>query len=159
MSARDHDRTLAPRGREAAPRVGAYMAGHGLIPDRVICSTAVRTRQTWDLVGAAFERDIPVTYERRIYEADADAILGVIRETSSGAHSLLLIGHNPGMKNFAELMIATGGIEPRQQLLEKFPTGALAVIDFPIDAWSRLHPHAGRLDRLITPRTLDTATD
>src|ERR1043166_3833663 len=66
---RDRDRTVAPRGRAAAPRIGAYMAGHGLRPDLVICSTAVRTRETWDLVAPAFRKAPQVAYrsaERRV---------------------------------------------------------------------------------------------
>ena len=74
-------------------------------------------------------------------------------------HSLLMVGHNPGFAEFAALLIASGEVEARQRLLEKFPTGALAVIDFPLDDWGKLHPRCGRLDRFVVPRTLETATD
>src|SRR5262249_35236202 len=67
--ARDHERTLAPRGREAAPRIGAYMVHHDLLPDLVVCSTATRARETWDLVAKAFAHKPEIVYEERIYEA------------------------------------------------------------------------------------------
>jgi len=157
--ARDHERTLAARGREAAPRVGAYMVHHGLNPDLVLCSTAVRARETWDLVAKAFAPKPSVVFEERIYEAGANALLEVVRETKSGVHALLLTGHNPGLHDFAQRLIASGDTDARQRLTEKFPTGALAVIDFAVDDWRNLHQRSGRLDRLVVPRMLEAATD
>jgi len=157
--ARDHERTLAPRGREAAPRIGAYMLHHGLLPDFVLCSTATRARETWDLVAKAFATKPAMTYEGRLYEAGPNAIFDVVTETKSGVHALLLVGHNPGLHDFAQRLIASGDTDARARLSEKFPTGALAVIDFAVDEWSKLHPRSGRLDRLVVPRTLAAATD
>ncbi len=159
LGAPDRTRPLAPRGRDAAPKLGAYMARHGLVPDLVVCSTATRAQQTWDLVAAAFPEKIPVVQETRIYEVGAAEILRVVKETGADVHVLLLVGHNPGLRDLAEMLIASGDVDTRQKLLEKFPTGALAVIDFPIDDWRKLHPKAGRLDRFVAPRTLETATD
>ena len=156
---RDHERALAPRGREAAPRIGGYMARHGLTPDLVVCSTATRTRETWDLVAPAFAAAPPATFEDRLYEASPDALIEVVKETTDSAHALMLVGHNPGLHNLAQRLIASGDIEARQRLSEKFPTGALAVIDFAIDDWRKLHPRSGRLDRFVVPRALETATD
>lgn len=159
MGARDHERVLAQRGRETAPRIGAYMARHGLVPDLVICSTATRTRQTWDIVAAAFRQEPDVVYDDRLYEAGPDALQGLVKQTRREAHALLLVGHNPGLQKFAERMIASGDIDARQRLLEKYPTAALAVIDFAVDDWNKLHPMAGRLDRFVIPRMLEAATD
>ncbi|HMF29371.1 MAG TPA: histidine phosphatase family protein, partial [Candidatus Cybelea sp.] len=88
--ARDHERTLAPRGREAAPRIGAYMAHHGLMPELVLCSTATRARETWDLVAKAFTIKPVLLYEVRIYEADPNALFDVVKESKSDVHALLL---------------------------------------------------------------------
>ena len=74
-------------------------------------------------------------------------------------HSLLLVGHNPGLAELAALLIASGEIDARQRLIEKFPTAALAVIDFALDDWGKLHSRAGRLDRFVVPRALETPTD
>ena len=157
--ARDHERTLAPRGHEAAPRIGAYMARHGLMPDLVLCSTATRTRETWDLVAGAFPDPPPTTYEQRVYEAGAGTLLDVIKETKPAVHGLLLVGHNPGLHDLAQRLIASGDVDMRQRLTEKFPTGALAVIDFAVDDWRKLHPRSGRLDRLVVTRMLAATTD
>lgn len=155
----DYARALSPRGREAARRIGAYMAHHALEPDQVVCSTAARTRQTWDVVAAELSANIPVAFDQRIYESGAYDILGTIEQTMSGVHVLLLVGHNPGLRDLAELLIASGDVEARQRLLEKLPTAGLVVIDFPLDDWHKLHPKAGRLDRFVAPYMLETATD
>ena len=156
---RDHDRSLATRGREAAPLIGAYMVQHGLRPDKVLVSTARRARETWSLVAAAFGKDLDVAFDDRLYEANPKALLIPLRAANAAAHSLLMVGHNPGIQELASLLMASGDIDARQRLLEKFPTAALAVIDFQIDTWSALTPHSGRLDRFVTPRALDADPD
>jgi len=74
-------------------------------------------------------------------------------------HTLLVVGHNPGLQDLATMLIASGDVEARQRLKEKFPTSGLVVIDFALDDWSRVHAHAGRLDHFISPRSLAAATD
>src|ERR1700753_1071269 len=67
--ASDHQRPLNRRGQEAAPRIGAYLKRHKLVPDRVLCSTARRTRETWDLVAAEMRATPETAYVERIYDA------------------------------------------------------------------------------------------
>jgi phosphohistidine phosphatase len=156
---RDHDRVLAKRGREAAPRMGAYMASHGLRPDLVVCSTAMRTRETWELVAPAFDEPPPVIFDARIYANNPDVLLDLIRGTKADVHVLILIGHNPSFQVLADLLSASGHGDARRHLREKFPTAGLAVIDFPVDDWDRVHPRSGRLDRMVTPGSLEEAPD
>ena len=156
---RDHDRTLNPRGRESAPKMGAYMARHALVPDLIVASTATRVTETLDLVMPAFEKPPKIVSDRRVYEADAERLLEIIKEAPRAAHSLLLVGHNPGIGDLASALIAAGDVETRQRLIEKFPTAGLAVIDFALDDWTKLHRRGGRLDRFVVPRALETATD
>ena len=156
---RDHDRRLDERGRGDAPVIGAYLARHGYAPDRVIVSPAARTRETWELVGPALPRRTPVDFEPRVYEASPQTLLAVVRETDPGVQTLLLVGHNPGLQDLATRLVATGDIETRQRLAEAFPTSGLAIIDFALDGWRRLHPQAGRLEHFVTPRSIAAATD
>ena len=100
-----------------------------------------------------------LVHDERIYQNRPDILLDVIHETEADIHVLLLVGHNPSFQGLAELLSATGDIESRQRLREKFPTTGLAVIDFAVDAWERVHAQSGRLDRMITPRLLDAAPD
>lgn len=156
---RDYERVLAERGHGDAPRIGRYMARHGFVPDLAMVSTSTRTRETWALCEPAFKRAPPATFEDRIYEATPQAILGVIKETDADVGTLLVVGHNPGLQELAALLVASGDIEARQRLKEGFPTSALAVINFAVDDWSGLHPHAGRLEHFVTPRMLASETD
>lgn len=155
----DLARPLNQRGQDAATRIGAYMAKHDLVPDLVLCSIAERTRQTSDLVAQAFAKPAPVTFDKRLYNADVDKILTVVQETPAEAHTVMVVGHNPGMQDAATSLLAAGDVDQRANLLQKFPTGGLVVIDFAVDDWTAVHPRSGRLDRFVTPRRLapDTA--
>ena len=154
---RDHDRRLAERGRNDAPRLGAYMAKHRYLPDRVVVSTSARTRETWDLAAAEMPGKPKVAFEERIYESTPRALLQVVKETGPKVGTLLMIGHNPSMHELAVQLIATGDIDMRQQLWEAFPTAALAVIEFKLDGWDRVHAQAGRLEHFVTPRAIAAA--
>src|SRR5262249_32460106 len=142
----------------AAPRMGRYMARHGLLPDLIIASPATRVTETLALVLPAFARQPKATSDARIYETDADELLTVIKEAPRSVHSLLLAGPNPSLADLASLLMASGDVELRQRLIEKFPTAALAVIDFPLDDWGKIHPKSGRLDRFVVPKALDSET-
>ncbi len=156
---RDRDRLLAPIGRDDASRLGTYLVRHDFRPDLVVVSTAARTRETWDLAAAAFPAAPPTIYDDRVYDASPETLLGIFHETDKQVGTLLVVGHNPGLHEVATLLIASGDLEARQRINEDFPTAGLAVVDFALDGWSRLHPHAGRLERFISPRSLATATD
>ncbi len=151
---RDHERALNGRGHKDATRMGAYLARHGLVPDAVLVSTARRTRETWDGVAEALPGKISVRFDERLYNGTSDGILTVLRETQPAQSSLLVIGHNPGMQDVATLLIASGDVEARERLNEGLPTTGLAIIDFASGNWAKLHPHGGRLERFITPRSL-----
>jgi phosphohistidine phosphatase len=154
----DHERVLNPRGRNDTPRIGAYMARHALVPDRVIVSTARRTRETWERLAAVFPTPPPVSFDKRLYDCRAETLIAIVRETGRAVRSLLVIGHNPGLHDAARLLIASGDVEARERLNEGLPTAGLAVIDFAAEDWRKLHPHGGRLERFVSPRSL-AATD
>lgn len=157
--ASDLDRPLNARGRDTAPRIGAYMARHKMIPDLVLCSTAKRTRETLELVMAKFDGEPPVRFDERLYTATPERILDVLHAASGGASTVLVVGHNPGLQALAVLLIASGDLDARERLHEQFPTAGLAVIDFALPAWDKLHPHSGRLERFIVPSAITTAID
>jgi phosphohistidine phosphatase len=154
----DHSRPLNPRGKEAAARIGAYMAKHHLVPDQVLCSTAQRARDTWEAVEKAFSDHSAATFDKRLYEADANGILAVLQEVKPEAHTVVVVGHNPTLHDLANQLIAAGDIDERANLHQKLPTGALVVIDFAVDGWADVHAHSGRLDRFVTPRSLGPYT-
>lgn len=150
----DIDRPLNARGRDAAPRIGAYMAKHAIVPDAVLVSPASRTRETWTLVAQALKAARRPKFDGRIYEAPPQVILAAIMETPASAKTLLVVGHNPGMHSLALALIGSGDPAARARLSDKFPTAGLAVIDFPARRWSAVEPASGALDRFVTPRAL-----
>src|SRR5262249_27710733 len=120
--ASDHDRPLNRRGQEAAPRIGAYLDRHGLVPDRVLCSTAKRARETWKLIAAEVADAPAATFVDSLYNAAARTILDALRHAPADAKSVLVVGHNPGLQETATLLIASGDLDDRERLREKFPT-------------------------------------
>jgi phosphohistidine phosphatase len=151
---RDFDRALKECGRKDAAKMGAYMAHHALLPDRVILSPARRARETWEHVSKALSALPPVDYDNRLYEGGPDAILGLIKENDPSVRSLLIVGHNPGLHEIARQLIAAGDVEARERLNEALPPAGLVIIDFPVDEWRKVRPHHGRLKVFIDPRSL-----
>jgi phosphohistidine phosphatase len=155
---RDRDRKLTKRGRDDAAVIGAYMARHGHTPDLALVSPAKRAQETWALLAPAFAKTPRLVNEEHIYNSTSEALFKIISETR-GAHSLLVVGHNPGLHDIAVQLIASGDVEVRERVAEKLPTSGLVVIDLAFDDWSRLHLHSGRLERYVTPRLIAAATD
>ena len=154
---RDIDRPLNARGRDAAARIGAYMAASDLVPDLALVSSAARARETWALLSGCLHTMPAVRFDARIYEAAPQTIFSVIKEAPASARALLVIGHNPGLQSLAFALIGSGDAEARMRLTEKFPTAGLAVIDFGSARWADIRPGAGALDRFVTPRVLADA--
>jgi phosphohistidine phosphatase len=154
----DRDRKLTKRGRADASVIGAYMARHGYVPDLALVSPAMRAGETWVLVVAAIAKELRVVKDKRIYNAGPEKLISIIRETHD-AHTLLIIGHNPGLHELAMRSIATGEQIARERVTEKLPTSGLVVIEFPFDDWSLLRPNLGRLERFVSPRLMAATTD
>lgn len=153
----DRTRVLIDRGRRDAGKIGAYMASHALIPDRVLLSPAERTRETWKFAASAFRPEPGAMMSEQLYDATPHAIFAAIKEAPASVHTLLVVGHNPSLQEVALMLVASGDIEARERLREKLPTAGLVIIDFAIDNWGKLHPQSGRLERFVSPKTLEAA--
>jgi phosphohistidine phosphatase len=154
----DLDRPLTHQGLEEAELIGAYIARHAFLPDTAIVSPSVRTRETFSRAAATMMPSPAPTFDPRAYDASPSALLNILKGLPEEARTVMLIGHNPGLHELALMLVGTGDIETRERLREKFPTAALAIIDFPLDSWARLHPSAGRLERCIEPKLIARAT-
>lgn len=142
----DSDRPLDDRGERAAAAMAVYCRQIGMAPDRVICSTARRTRETWARLAAELPDAPAADFERRVYEAAPERLLAVIGETPADAAAALLVGHNPGMHGLTEFLAGAR--------IEKFPTGALAALEIDAGGWTGLRAGAARLASLTTPKDL-----
>lgn len=150
-------RPLAPRGREDATRLAGYFAEARLRPDRVLCSAAIRTRETWTIVVSAWEEAPETSMLPGLYLASAEAIFGFIRRAGD-APALMIVGHNPGLEDCARALAGPPRDDKMRKRLvglnEKFPTCALAALDFPIDDWCEIAEGEGSLALLLRPADL-----
>ncbi|WP_374009920.1 histidine phosphatase family protein [Leifsonia sp. LS-T14] len=112
----DIDRPLAGRGHAQAPLAGRWLAAHVDSIDLAIVSPARRARETWALVSAQFAAPPPTRFDDRVYAASADRLLGIVRDVPDAVHTVLLLGHNPGMEQLAsrlgddDVIMRTSGI-------------------------------------------------
>jgi phosphohistidine phosphatase len=143
----DFERALKSRGRSDSAAAGEWLRSRGLQPDAVICSAARRTRQTWQYVSEVLGGHPSFTAEQRLYQADAEDLLDIIRETPDEVGTLMYVGHNPAA---AELVGVLTGTEPQ------FPTSAIAVIGVP-DEWAELSAGDGTLETSWAPSTGEAA--
>lgn len=153
-SGQDRDRQLDERGRIEAPEMGRYMARHGLVPDVMLVSPAARAHESALLVRAQLRPEPELVQISDLYGADVVELLRIVqRKTPAKARSAIVVGHNPGLHEFAIALTARS--DPRlTTLADNFPTAALAVIDFTAGGWTKIAPEAGRLERFVSPRLL-----
>ena len=151
-SLNDFDRPLNDRGRKAAKVIGKELAKRKLRPDLVLASPAVRASQTLKRVEDASGTPFKVTEDERIYRAEPNALIDLIRSAPDAATRLMVVGHNPGLQQLVLLLAKPG--ELRDEAAEKFPTAALAEICFEAESWRDLAPGDGILEILLRPRDL-----
>jgi phosphohistidine phosphatase len=164
----DHERPLAPRGRQAAELLRRWLRAQAVHPALVLCSTARRARETLELVDPDGER----VYEPGLYEASAAELIERLRDIPDRIGSVMLVGHNPAVHGAvleltdASTRAAARGVvnlgaydrgaanRDLVQLKRKFPTGALALLAVRC-RWSELGPHGAELVRLVRPKHLE----
>jgi len=151
----DERRPLAERGRRDSARMGRHIARKGLLPDLALVSTARRADETWQAASSAFGRRVPVRNEARLYNASPRGLLELSKETEPEVGSLLLVGHNPGLHEFALALVGSGDAEDRARLRKGLPTAGLVIIDFEVGDWSALARGLGILKGFETPDALD----
>lgn len=135
----DHDRPLNARGRRSAHELGDWLASRGYEPEEVLCSTAARTRETWERIAfAPLEVRPHLRFEPGLYHASPEQMLVLLRTAS--APTVMLVGHNPGIAEFAQSLPAQPPLDPD---FRRYPTAATLVVDFQIDHWSDLRPGQG----------------
>lgn len=142
----DHERPLAARGIAAAKRMGRFLQQNQQVPEKVVSSSAVRARATADTAMAAGDWDCPVVFTDTLYGASVATVIALIQSEDDRISSLLLVGHQPTWS--ALISNLTGGGDVR------FPTAALARIDFETNRWEEVVSATGTLRWLVTPKLL-----
>lgn len=150
----DFDRPLAERGRKAARRMARHLAAANLRPALVLCSAARRTRETFALIEPDLA-GVPVSYEPSVYAAAKHDLLHRLRQLDDHLDSVMVVGHNPGLERLAHALSADRG-EPGAlaRMAEKYPSGALAVLETDITQWRQLEDGTCRLAQFTRPKDL-----
>jgi phosphohistidine phosphatase len=153
----DHDRPLAPTGRRQSVQVGAGLAAAGLVPDVVLCSSSVRTRQTWQIAAttlateAAGAVEPQVVYSDALYDAGPADVLAAVRGVDASAGVVLVVGHEPAISRAAALLAGPGSDEAvRTRVYVGVPTGSWSVLA-PWGEWADLAHEGARLLALHVP--------
>jgi phosphohistidine phosphatase len=147
----DHERPLSARGRRDAEALGRLLSQRSLRPDLVFCSTATRTRQTWEYAKAGGATAREVQYLREIYHAWVPELVTIIRDVPDEIHTLLVLGHAPGIPDLVEHLCVRTDSPDWTQMDSKFPTSALAVVNVP-GPWAELGKGRAALASFIVPR-------
>ncbi|MEH6951098.1 histidine phosphatase family protein [Nitrobacter sp. NHB1] len=167
-SGRDRDRPLAARGRQDAAELGAWLAGQrSLLPDLALISTAVRARETWDIVQQQISDKVPLSdgaprelaaHLPDLYGAEPVQLLAIIRSLAAeDPERLMIVGHNPCLHELALGLIGRGDTTGRATLAHNLPTSGLVVIDFAVESWDRLAFGNGQLAQFVSPKLLKEA--
>jgi phosphohistidine phosphatase len=143
----DHDRPLTPRGRRATAAVADHIRANGLRVELVLCSSALRARETLERLGDAFGAPDTLV-EDGLYAASDDELLERLHRLPEEVGSVAVIGHNPGLHDLAVALTRAG------RTLERYPTGALAELAFD-GAWSDLGSVRTKLVSFVKPKDLE----
>lgn len=140
----DHDRPLSKRGKQDAPRVGDYLQKAHLEPDLILSSTALRARDTAEIVAQACGYPGEITYLSEFYLAGSEEYMDALCQAPDEAQIVMIVGHNPGLEELLAELTETG---------EHLPTAALAQVELPVESWSALQGMIqGQLVQLWLPR-------
>jgi phosphohistidine phosphatase len=141
----DHDRPLNKRGRRSAAALGEWLREHDWLPDQVICSDAVRTKETF----SGLKLTVKPEFTADLYRVTANQMLRVL--ASASGDCVLMLGHNPAIAGFAGQLVDEAPDHPR---FFDYPTGATLVVQFDIDDWARIAWRGGQVMEFVVPREL-----
>jgi phosphohistidine phosphatase len=140
----DHDRPLNKRGERACRLMGSFLHEQNLIPDKIICSTALRAKQTVKGLIETLPFANDVDYTRDLYHADVDIMVEQLQPLSDHIEVAMLVGHNPGMDEFLDFICDEQ---------DHMPTAAVAEIEFDIPNWHKLRANSSaKLKNLWKPK-------
>lgn len=146
----DKDRSLNDRGRDAALKLGTWLASNGHQPDQVLSSSANRCKETWDGIAKSLEPVKDVTFFDGLYLAEPQAMLAALQ--SASGDTVLMLGHMPGLGEFGRDLRRDP--PPMHESFQKYPTGGTTLLEFRIENWSDAQSGTARFLEYVTPREL-----
>ena len=147
----DFDRDLNDRGRRVAPQMGQFLVDQGVVPDKVISSSASRAAKTTELVVEAAGIDEgDVQFVKYLYHAPAEEYLDALeRFDGENVERLMMVGHNPGLEELIYRLAKTS---------ERMPTAAIAQFDLGDQDWISIRkPFKAKLLAVWRPKEVGIA--
>ena len=152
MTVDDHDRPLNARGRRDAPALGRWLNATVGSPDLVLCSSALRAQQTWQLAAVQFAAAPALDVRPELYLASPGKVLAFLREVAADVRTLVVVGHEPVQSTLAQALAGPGSsVQALTALAAGFSTSAVAVLETD-GPWDALQPHGARLSDFAVPR-------
>ena len=148
---RDIDRPLAERGHRDADTMGQRLAEWAVNPALILCSSAQRARETLAGILPHLSGSRTIEIEEGLYNFDQSIVFKRVSDCVSDDTTILVIGHNPALEQLTGYLAADGTPSAMRQLNTKFPTCALATLEFTFNDWASIGPKSGRLIRLSIP--------
>jgi phosphohistidine phosphatase len=154
----DYARKLTERGRTDARRVAKALAARHFLPEVLIHSGAARAKETAEIFAAAWRDEVELQEQAWLYDASLTTLLHHSRALGHEHKRVGLVGHNPGLGELAVALTGSGS-EPEVRHLAKYPTGAVAVLDFSIQRWEEAAPNSAMLALYLTPAEVQADAD
>ncbi len=148
----DFERPLSSRGLRDADKIASYLKRTKPHIELVLCSSAKRTTQTLELIRTALKKETKILIKDSLYTFDPSSLLEQLRKVPSQIHSVLIIGHNPGIQGLALQMTLPGQL--RQRIAMKYPTSALTIVELENDSWDLSDPAISKTS-FVAPAELE----
>ena len=155
----DYERRLTARGRDDARRVAAALAARRTLPDLLVHSGAARAKETAEILAVVWQGAVELQEDERLYDASLTALIDRTRALRREDKHVGLVAHNPGLGELAAALTGSGDKSDLRRLAAKYPTGAVAVLDFSVQRWEEVERNSGILALYLTPAELEAGAD
>jgi phosphohistidine phosphatase len=152
----DYARKLTGRGRDDAKRIAKALEARHFLPDVLIHSGAARAEETAKILAATWRGKVALKEDAKIYDASLATLLDRTHAIANEHEHVGLVGHNPGLSELATVLSGSGAEPELHRLAAKYPTGAVAVLDFSVSRWADVERCSGVLALYLTPGELET---
>lgn len=143
----DHDRPLNRRGRRDAPKMAAWLADQNRVPNVILISTSIRTKETVALMIDQWKQEPITIFTEQLYQASPEEIVRAIHVDGKVAGRLMVVAHNPGM---------TGLVSQFAGEFREMATAAVAVFQSDLESWDQLRMATPmQLIAMMRPKQLD----
>lgn len=153
----DHERPLTAKGEDLVPKIASYFNSHykDSPPQLIICSTALRAKQTAGLFKRSFSnKEIEIRTYPELYITGNDEILSVIHKLEDKYSSVLVISHNPGLQAFSVKFSKQGDKSKFREMRSNFAPGSFATFETDVKSWKEVSTESGTLLDFVNGKKL-----